>query len=255
MIHLGVELDRDVDRVKEIIERADPIGEPGIELIKVAEKTGSRLGVFASSFNPPTVAHVELMQRAAEAFSLGEILALAGVANADKLQYECSLEDRLAMLALTLADVPRVSIGLSSHAFYADMVEALGRVCPPDTDLQFIVGFDTFERVLDVEDRYTKRYYRGFSSRIEALQYLFGRSSFIVAGRAGAGLHSVKLLVERETAVPPGRVLYLDFPTDLGELSATEVRKRRRAGRPIKGLVPGAVEDYIQRHGLYLVAE
>jgi nicotinate (nicotinamide) nucleotide adenylyltransferase len=255
MTHWVFNLAGDVDRVKEIIERADPGGEPGIEIIKHAEVTGSRLGVFASSFNPPTVAHVELMQRAAEAFALEEILALAGVANADKVQYECSLEDRLAMLALTFADEPRVSIGLSSHAFYADMIDALGRRCSPETDLHFIVGFDTFERVLDVEDRYTERYYRRFGSRIETLRYLFGRSNFIVAGRAGAGLRSIRLLVEREPVVPPSGVLYLDFPTDLGGLSATEVRKRRRAGRPIKGLVPEAVEDYIQRHGLYPMAE
>jgi nicotinic acid mononucleotide adenylyltransferase len=80
---------------------------------------------------------------------------------------------------------------------------------------------------------------------------VFERSSFIVAGRAGAGLHNVRTLVEREPAVPPDRVLYLDFPADLGELSATEVRKRRRESRSITGLVPSAVEDYIQEHGLY----
>ena len=241
----------DQNRVKEIIERVDPSGEPRIAAIKRADATGPRLGVFASSFNPPTIAHVQLIQRAAEAFSLGEILALAGKTNADKLDYECSLEDRLAMLTLTLADLPGASIGLSSHAFYADMIDALEREYPARTDLHFIVGFDTFERVLDGEDRYTKRYHRKFSDRLEALAYVFERSRFIVAGRAGAGLHNVRLLVEREPAVPPDRVLYLDFPADLGELSATEVRKRRREGRSITGLVPAAVEDYIQEHGLY----
>lgn len=241
----------DPNRVREIIDDVDPRGEPGIKTIQRAKATGLRLGVFASSFNPPTIAHVELIQRAAEAFSLDEILALAGKTNADKLDYECSLEDRLAMLALTLAAEPRVSIGLSSHAFYVDMIDALERAYPAQTDLHFIVGFDTFERVLDVEDRYTKRCYREFSGRLEALDYLFARSSFIVAGRAGAGSHNVRLLVEREPAVPPDRVFYLDFPADLGELSATEVRKRRRASRPIKGLVPATVEDYIREHGLY----
>src|SRR5712692_4149047 len=156
----------DVVHFKEIIERADPSGEPCIEMIKRALPTGSRLGVFASSFNPPTAAHVELMNRASEAFSLDEILALAGNANADKLDYECALEDRLAMLTLTFADHPRTSIGLSSRGFYVDMIDALERVYPRETDLHFIVGFDTFERVLDLEDRYTKRYYRRFHSRV-----------------------------------------------------------------------------------------
>jgi nicotinate (nicotinamide) nucleotide adenylyltransferase len=241
----------DPNRVREIIEHVDLRGEPHIEIVERAKQTGPRLGVFASSFNPPTIAHVELIQRAAEAFSLDEILALAGKTNADKLEYECSLEDRLAMLTLTFAAEPRVSIGLSSHAFYVDMIDALERAHSAETDLHFIVGFDTFERVLDREDRYTKRYHQGFSDRLEALDYVFARSSFIVAGRAGAGLHSVRLLVEREPAVPPDRVLYLDFPADLGELSATEVRKRRRTGRPINGLVPATVEEYIQEHGLY----
>ena len=246
-----VQFDMDLERLKEIVERGDSSGEPRIEIIKRAERRGPRLGVFASSFNPPTIAHVELIQRAAEAFSLDEILALAGKTNADKLDYECSLEDRLEMLALTLVAEPRVSIGLSSHAFYVDMIDALDRAYPAQTDLHFIVGFDTFERVLDVEDLYTKRYYREFSSRLEALDYLFARSCFIVAGRAGAGLHNVRLLVECEPAVPPDRVVYLDFPAGLGELSATEVRKRRRADRSITGLVPATVEEYIREHGLY----
>jgi nicotinamide-nucleotide adenylyltransferase len=242
----------DIDHVKEIIERANPRGDPCIEMIKRVERTGSRLGVFASSFNPPTVAHVELMNRAAEAFSLGEILALAGSANADKVDYECALENRLAMLMLAFADQPRTSIGLSSRAFYVDMIEALERVYPRETDLHFIVGFDTFERVLDPENRYTARYHQKFSDRVEALESLFARSSFIVAGRAGDVLDSVRLLVEREPVLPSERILYLDFPADLGELSATEVRNRRRAGRPIAGLVPTRVERYVEQHRLYV---
>ena len=241
------------DRIEESNDSARPSGESRIDIINRAQATGPRLGVFASSFNPPTIAHVELIRRAVGAFSFDESLALAGKTNADKLEYECSLADRLAMLKLAFefANDARTSIGLSSHAFYVDMVDALRRFYPPETDLHFIVGFDTFERVLDPGNRYTSRYHRKFTDRVEALEYLFAHSSFIVAGRGGAGLDSVRLLVEREPAVPSERILYLDFPADLGELSATEVRNRRRAGLPIGGLVPAAVEQYIIRRGLY----
>jgi len=228
-------------------------GAPVIELIKRADVGGPRLGVFAASFNPPTVAHVELMRSASDTFSLDEVVALAGRANADKLEYECSLEDRLEMLRLTFASEPRVSIGVSSHAFYVDMIEAIGREYAGQTDLHFIAGFDTFERVIDREDRYTARYHRSFSDRISALKYLFARSKFIVAARAGAGREAVEQLLEIEPAVPRDQILFLEFPDELGEVSATEVRRRRGVGEAITGLVPLEVEQYIEERNLYAV--
>jgi len=235
-------------------EDTSPSGDaPVIELIKRADINGPRLGVFAASFNPPTVAHVELIRCATKTFSLDEVVALAGRTNADKLDYECSLEDRLAMLRLTFASEPRVSIGVSSHAFYVDTIEAIGGRYPGQTDLHFIVGFDTFERVIDREDRYTARYHRSFSDRISALKYLFTKSKFIVAARSGAGREAVERLLDTEPAVPREQILFLEFPDELGEVSATEVRRRRRIGEAITGLVPAQVELYIKQRNLYAV--
>ena len=238
------------ERLREMIERMDVEGPPRIELIKRAKRSGPRVGIFASSFNPTTSAHVELMRRAIEACSLDEMIALAGLANADKTSYECPLEDRLEMLALTFADDARTSIGLSSHAFYVDMIDALRRDYPK-SDLHFVVGFDTFERVLDPKDRYTERYHRRFSDRSEALDYLLSRSRFVVAARQGAGHKEIQALLENEPERFRGRVSYLDFPSDLGERSATEVRNLLRAGQRVARLVPEAVEQYIQERGLY----
>jgi nicotinate-nucleotide adenylyltransferase len=238
-------------QLKDIIQRVEAGSEPRVELLAPRRGAGKRLGILAASFNPVTVAHVELIRRAAEAFSLEETIALAGLINADKVEYECPLEDRLAMLQLAFADESRVAIALSSHAFYVDMIEALERVCAPGTDLHFVVGFDTFERVLDREDRYTKRYYRRFSHRTEALLHLVSRSRLIVAARAGAGLNQVRALIQREPAEIAERILFLDFPTDLGERSATEVRRRVAQGLEIAGLVPAPVERYISEHGLF----
>jgi nicotinate-nucleotide adenylyltransferase len=237
--------------VKEIIERVDPGGEPSIHLIKRAELSGPRLGIFASSFNPTTVAHVELMRRAAKEFLLDEILALAGTANADKSVYESSLEDRLRMLALTFENERRVSIGVSSHAFFVDMIDALEHTYPRQTDLHFVVGFDTFERVVDREGRYAQKYHRKFGDRVGALQYLLVGSRLIVAGRAGAGKSDIRALVEHDLPELAERISYLDTPADLGEMSATKVRDRVRLGLAIDGLVPPVVELYIKEQGLY----
>src|ERR1700693_4926765 len=96
-----------LDQISEAIERVRHSSEPRIEITKRAATAGARLGVFASSFNPPTIAHVELIRRATEAFLLDETLALAGQTNADKLSYECSLEDRVAMMELEFANDAR----------------------------------------------------------------------------------------------------------------------------------------------------
>lgn len=234
-----------------MIGRAVQSREPCIELIERAAYRGPRLGIFSSSFNPPTIAHIELIRRARNDFSLDEVLALAGTANADKSDYECALEDRLMMLAAAFEERERVSIGLSSTAYYVDMVDALRRAYGAETRLHFILGFDTFERVLDHQGKYTGRYFRRFGGRAEAISYLLSESTLIVAGRDGAGGDEVRALAERETATERGRVLSLDLPAELGERSASEVRSRVRSGLPISGLVPPSVEDYIRRHNLY----
>ena len=237
--------------LKQIIERVGASGVPEIEIIKRAGQSGPRLGLFPSSFNPTTVAHVELIGRAAREFSLDETVAIAGKANADKASYDCPLEDRLEMLASAFSGDDRISVGLSSHPYFPDMLDALARAYTGDREFYFIVGFDTFERVLDPEDRYRAKYYRKFDSRRHALEYLFSKCDFVVAARAGAGLSHTRALIEGEAGLLEGRVHFLDLPAEIAERSATEVRHRLREGLSITGLVPPEVEQYIDRRGLY----
>jgi nicotinate (nicotinamide) nucleotide adenylyltransferase len=239
-------------QMKDVINSAKRGDQPTIQFIKRISANSRQLGVFASSFNPITTAHLELMRRAKEQFSLDEILALAGMANADKSQYECSLEDRLLMLELALQDTPQTSLGLSSHAFFVDILDALATAYDSQTELHFIVGFDTFERVLDSEDKYTKLYYRNFTARNDSLEFLLGRSRFIVAGRAGAKHREVDQLAAQLPVTLSERILYLDFPDNLAEQSATEARSRLRQGLSIKEFVPDRVARYIQKRGLYV---
>ena len=85
-----------------IIEKAQLGVKPEIHFINEADLNCHRLGIFGSSYNPVTMAHLELMRRAVEAFHLDRMLALAGIANADKSNYDCPLEVRLQMLALAM---------------------------------------------------------------------------------------------------------------------------------------------------------
>ena len=239
---------------EDLIKLAECTGlgpEPEVTLIKRAGPSGKRLGVFSSSFNPLTIAHLEVMRAAAEGVGLDEVLALAGKTNADKSDYDCPLEVRIEMLLAGLSQFPNMSVGLSSSAFFVDKVDSLARHYPARTEIFFIVGFDTFERVLDSEDRYTTRYHRRFRGPADALNYLLSRSHLIVAGRLDKGREEVRRLVEREAAGLSQRIIFLEPASELRDRSAGEVRCRIEAGLPVNGLVPEAVERYIDQHGLY----
>jgi nicotinate (nicotinamide) nucleotide adenylyltransferase len=242
-------------RLERLIERASQSRHPEILFVKRIASRGRRLGVFASSFNPVTCAHLELMRRAAGQYSLDEMLALAGTRNADKTQYECPLGQRIQMLLLATREHPRLSVAISTSAFFVDMVDPVAANYPPGTEIYFITGFDTFERILDPEDRYTGRYHRKFQNRGEALRYLLARSHLIVAGRKGRGAREWEAIAKREAeslrAIPEDRIQFMDFPEELGERSSSEVRQRIRAGLSITGLVPPAAERYIQERRLY----
>jgi nicotinic acid mononucleotide adenylyltransferase len=86
------------------------------------------------------------------------------------------------------------------------------------------------------------------------LEYLLSASHLIVAARKGQGSSKLAEVSAREPQLAAGRILFLDFPADLGERSATEVRERIGAGLGISGLVPSAVESYIQANRLYSAA-
>ncbi|MEW6127133.1 MAG: hypothetical protein AB1757_08845 [Acidobacteriota bacterium] len=238
--------------LEQAIETARHAEQPVIQFIKKAPIKPQRLGIFAASFNPVTTAHLELMQQAKVDFSLDAIIALAGIANADKSEYECAIADRLRMLELVFNENAQTSIAVSSHAFFVDKLDALRAHYDAGTELHFILGFDTFERVLDPEDKYTRLYHRNFANRNLALSYLLAQSRLIVASRLNANRNDFHSLVEKfvpaQFAV---RIAFLDFPKTYGEQSATEVRRRLENKTPIAGLVPDAVARYIIERGLY----
>jgi nicotinate (nicotinamide) nucleotide adenylyltransferase len=237
--------------LEKVIRSLAEAQQPAIQFIQRTAGDSQRLGIFASSFNPVTRAHIELMRRAQEQFALDETLALAGIANADKSLYDCSLEERLRMLELALQNRSQISVGLSSHAFFVDMLDGLATAYPSQTELHFVVGFDTFERVLDPLDKYTGLYHRNFTDRNEALEFLLTRSRFIVAGRQGAKHTEVYQLASQLPVTLAERIFYMDFPDDLAEQSATQARLRLRQGLSIKEFVPDEVARYIQKRGLY----
>ena len=242
---------RTSDSLDDLIDALGKGTDPQIRLIGGDVPYGARLGVFSSSFNPVTRAHVALVESASAAFALDHVLALASDKNADKRSYEASLTYRLEMMMLAFSNSPRVSVGVTSHAFFADMIDALAQPATSGTALHFVLGFDTLERVLDPQGKYVGRYNRQFSTSSDAVEYLLTHSYLIVANRGTAGRNDVLRVIECLPASMRARVLYLDFPADLAEISSTNIRSLVAAGQDFSGFVPARVEEYIKRCRLY----
>jgi nicotinate-nucleotide adenylyltransferase len=73
---------------------------------------------------------------------------------------------------------------------------------------------------------------------------------FIAASRPGYTLSDYIAQTDIERFRGNGHIQLLEVPAMA--ISSTDLRRRVRAGEPIRYLVPESVENYIHEHGLYL---
>jgi nicotinic acid mononucleotide adenylyltransferase len=119
-----------------------------------------RLYIMDSSFNPPTNAHLEMLQRTPHTPSDGHLLLLASN-NADKLQENFS--DRIKLLESL--EFPSATI---AHARFVDKAKEF------DIPTTFILGYDTVVRFFD------KKYYSDFD---QVMNDFFGVNRLWVVDR------------------------------------------------------------------------
>lgn len=264
--------------LKELTQSMPYQGYPKIRFILKANlgirSFRGKLGVFSASFNPPTIAHVEMVRKAQEIFHLDEVLLLVSPRNADKISYEATLEERLWMLlqmckgekvveskqkieskqpaACCLLPVDKISLGVCSHPYFTDMTQAIRACYPQETEIYFVVGYDTFERILDKEGKYYPHYYKAYKTREESLEDLFTTAHFIVIGRGKHGLDALNQLLKDESNLGGlAKIHYLELPEPYPQISATEVRKQIKQGLSVEDLVPPEVLHYLEETGLY----
>ena len=131
--------------------------------------------------------------------------------------------------------VSRLEIERPGPSYTIDTILELRRQCPGD-DLYYITGADALEQILRGEWRETAR--------------LLGLCRFIAANRPG-----YRLDPEQWSSVSAALRAHLDnihtIEIPAMAISSTDIRSRVREGRPIRYLVPEAVEGYIVKHRLY----
>ena len=181
------------------------------------------LGILAGSFNPLTVAHLELA-RAAENY-VDEVLLVVPSALPHKQYLGATLDQRVAMLAS--AGLPaRYSVAATDQSLFVDIARALREYYDRGTRFSFVCGRDAAERVLHWD---------------------YGRSGVVA-----------EMLQEFELLVAPrkgdyeapaefrGRIQELKLSKVQDHISSSEVRARIARGEPWEHLVPGPIVDQVR---------
>jgi nicotinate-nucleotide adenylyltransferase len=213
-----------------------------------------RIGIFGGTFNPIHNGHLKAARLVQKKFSLDRILFIPSFIPPHKESGSIAPAlDRLKMVELAVRGRSRfIASALEIQAkgkSYSILTLNRIKKLYPGAWAFFILGVDAF---LEIETwREWKR--------------VLDQCFFIVVTRPGYRLREVpKALAAayrlrfrpvsrfeeiREQWFARPRIFLL--PIDAADISSTEVRRRVREGRTLRGYVPAAVEAYVRKRGLY----
>ncbi len=219
------------------------------------------IALFGGTFDPVHLGHLEVARAAAEHFHLSQVLlAPAHVPPHKQRRALTDFRHRYAMLALattgdpmlvpSLLEAPPEGVRTLGANYTIDTVHRLRLTLGKGERLFFLIGLDAF---LDI-------------ATWHRADDLLQECDFIVASRPGFDLRGVAAALPRRAkkraqSAPgrgvEGKSLALGSTTihlldaAHSQVSATAVRDAARHHRPLEGMVPAAVADYIRKMGLY----
>ena len=189
------------------------------------------IGLFGGSFDPVHHGHLIVAQVAAEALGLDELRFVPAREQPFKRGlHGASPADRAVMLELAIAGSPglsveRIELERAGPSYTVDTLESL-REREPGSAFTLLLGADAAAE-LAVWRR---------------ARDLPGLARIVVFARPG-------------TPIPASPLIAATIEVPAIDISATEIRRRARAGASVRYWVPDAVAEYMARHRLYLDPE
>lgn len=189
-----------------------------------------RIGLYGGCFNPVHQGHLAAARGAMRALALDRVVFIPS--GLPPLKGAADLAPgghRLEMLKVALFDEPNmevsaIEIDRQGPSFTVDTVTELRAAFPADTELFFLLGDDCIGRL---------PHWKGID-RLHAML------RFVILPRCAVGARQAD-----------GRLIWLDQPR-VG-VSSTQIRAMLARGeRPPSALLPFAVLQYAEQHGLYV---
>ena len=196
------------------------------------------IGIFGGSYDPIHEAHISLARDAYEQLNLDLLILVPAKLQPFKLDKKVtSAEDRLEMVRLAVDGIPGLGVSdfeiKSDGVSYSYLTMRHMRETYPDAKLYFVTGTDAFlaiEKWMEAEEMLTNY-------------------SYVIGTRPGYKEDELKQVMKRVHEKFGTEVININNIQI--DVSSTEIRERVSEGRSIMGMVPTAVEEYINAKGLY----
>ncbi|MCE2998587.1 MAG: nicotinate-nucleotide adenylyltransferase [Betaproteobacteria bacterium] len=214
----------------------------------------SAIGILGGTFDPVHYGHLRLAQEAADKLRLSEVRFIPSGTPPHRALPGATAEDRLAMVRLAVAEnslftVDERELRRSGPGYTVDTLKELREQAGADQPLVLLTGADAF---LDLAT--WSRWHQLFDLAHIAVAYRPGfpvdtwqmRMPQPLAAEYQARLMQQPLGVH---TAPAGGIVVV--PIAALDISATLIRDSLRRGATTRYLLPDAVIQYIQEHGLY----
>ncbi len=218
-----------------------------------------RLGLFGGSFNPIHNGHLAIARAVRERMKLSRILFIpTGDPPHKQNQSLAPAPVRFEMVRLAIADTPvftvsPIEVHRTGKSYSIDTVREIRGQCGRSCQLFFIIGLDAFLEF----------------PTWRAPDEILKMCHFVVVPRPGRSFTTLAEipLFKNQDPEPLGQLdvgiidrVEIMIPEALGitclsippcPISASEIRRRVRNGRPLVNMLPLSVESYILQHSLY----
>lgn len=198
-----------------------------------------RVGILGGTFDPIHIGHLLMAEFAYEYFELDEIWFLpnGNPPHKQTAEMEDALRHRIEMVRRAIQDVPYFKLCLheaeeKDHSYTYKTMQELNALYPDD-QFYFILGADS---LFSIEEW---RYFRE----------IFPTCVILAAMRDDKDAEAMKQQITYLEKEYGAKIELLQAP--LLEISSTTIRKRSKAGKTIRYMVPDLVAGYIREHQLY----
>ena len=204
----------------------------------IPQAPARKVGILGGTFDPPHIGHLWLATLAADCLGLGHVLLMPAARPPHKGRRAISnAADRVMMTRLAIGGDPGLDLSLvemerPGPSYTIDSLAQLRAHLGDAVELVLIMAADSFAEI---------ETWREPDRLLELAEWAVGpRPGTLMPDRAG--------LIDRY-GPRASRIHLLEGPSL--DVSSSEIRARVAAGRPIRYLVPRAVEELIVSRGLY----